>query len=369
MIKNNNNNNKQVKRKSETLDEPIVTNIKNEKSKPTKKIKTTTTTKTTKSDKPVRGIKFKKPQKQQLIEKVKVELENNKQVYIAPVITTANVVEATAISSNWNAAKSQIKEQKSSFYQKKKTHDNSNVVSSTAEEQTKSKKPLGPEIKELSKLFESNSKDKTISKILSMDCKIVEVSGHKAALGKICIVNRSFNVIYEKIIKPEDTIIDYRTKFTGLTKEIVDKQGVDFLVAQKEILKIIKDKILVGHDLSEDFKVLKLAHKKQLLRDLMTFPAHLNNDKSPQSLKAIARLELNFSPDKWDFNDSIRDCILTQLIHNIHKKEWEQYITSKYYSGSKPKKINNNEKNIDNNDEDDNDNDNYENEDISDINE
>ena len=59
---------------------------------------------------------------------------------------------------------------------------------------------------------------------------------------------------------------DYRTAVSGIRPEdLVD--APEFKQVQSEVAELIKDRILVGHALHHDLKVLFLDHPKKFIRD------------------------------------------------------------------------------------------------------
>lgn len=62
------------------------------------------------------------------------------------------------------------------------------------------------------------------------------------------------NTIYDKFVQPQEPVVDYRTKWSGIRPE--DLEGApSFQVVQKEVADLIKGRIVVGHGLKSDFKV------------------------------------------------------------------------------------------------------------------
>ncbi|KAM9999163.1 hypothetical protein ACTFIZ_002719 [Dictyostelium cf. discoideum] len=275
-----------------------------------------------------------------LLEKEKEEIESFTKV-------SKTVENKQSINSNWNVTKEKIKN-KNNAYQKKK-EAKLKLKSPTPYTSTKVIEDKKPFIKDFNQLCQehniiSPNDDNLVSptqkeidnlnessKFFSIDCKIIEIEGSKGTLGKICIANQNGQIVYEKIVKPMDKVVDFRTKFTGLTRDKVQREGTDFLQVQKEVEKILRHKILVGHDLVHDLKNLKLAHKKKLLRDATQFTKFFNPDtKSEDSLKSIAKRELNFSPDNWDPSGK-RDTIINVILYKKNQKEWETFINNKFY--------------------------------------
>ncbi|KAH9411910.1 hypothetical protein HK407_02g03550 [Ordospora pajunii] len=97
--------------------------------------------------------------------------------------------------------------------------------------------------------------------ILALDVEKVKTSQGKE-LGRVSLVDGSGKVIYDKIIKPRRGVIDYLTKYSGLTKEIVDK-GIDAEICKEEVLGLIGvNTIIVGHGIENDLESLQLYHSK-----------------------------------------------------------------------------------------------------------
>ena len=59
---------------------------------------------------------------------------------------------------------------------------------------------------------------------------------------------------------------DYRTAVSGVRPEDL-AEAPEFKEVQAEVAEIIKDRVLVGHALHHDLKVLFLDHPKKLIRD------------------------------------------------------------------------------------------------------
>ena len=78
---------------------------------------------------------------------------------------------------------------------------------------------------------------------------------NKQVICRLSIVNFEGHVIFDELIKPEEKVDDYISYITGINQETLhDKKPYSFF--QKQILDIIKDRIIIGHSIINDFKVI-----------------------------------------------------------------------------------------------------------------
>ena len=109
---------------------------------------------------------------------------------------------------------------------------------------------------------------KGLTKILAMDCEMVGIGygGKDSILARASIVNHFGNCVYDKYVKPTEKVTDYRTKVSGIRPEDI-KNGEEFKIVQKEISDMLTGRVLIGHSIKHDLKVLFLDHPKKYIRD------------------------------------------------------------------------------------------------------
>uniref|UniRef100_A0A8C7BTH0 Apoptosis enhancing nuclease n=1 Tax=Neovison vison TaxID=452646 RepID=A0A8C7BTH0_NEOVI len=131
------------------------------------------------------------------------------------------------------------------------------------------------------------------SKCVAIDCEMVGTGprGRVSELARCSVVSYHGDVLYDKYVRPEMPIVDYRTRWSGITRQHMRK-AIPFQVAQKEILKLLKGKVVVGHALHNDFQALKYVHPRSQTRDTTYVPSLLQqpglHTRTRVSLKDLA---------------------------------------------------------------------------------
>lgn len=161
-----------------------------------------------------------------------------------------------------------------------------------------------------------------VTKVLSIDCEMVSDLNNKSILARVSVVNYNLACIYDKYVKPPTQIGDLRTRFSGVREEDL-MNGTDFEIVRNEVKSLLRNKILVGHGLGNDFKVLKFGHYKQLIRDTSKYkPFEEVNDSKTPSLKKLAKMFLNETIQEGEHN-SIEDAKTAMKLYKKYRREWE----------------------------------------------
>ncbi|NXX52743.1 REXO4 exonuclease, partial [Scopus umbretta] len=134
-----------------------------------------------------------------------------------------------------------------------------------------------------------------LTRAVAMDCEMVGVGpkGEDSIVARVSIVNQFGKCVYDKYVKPTEEVTDYRTAVSGIRPENINT-GEDFNTVQKEVADILNGRILVGHALSNDLKVLFLDHPKKKIRDTQRYKPFRQRVKTARpSLKLLCERLLN----------------------------------------------------------------------------
>lgn len=120
---------------------------------------------------------------------------------------------------------------------------------------------------------ESNSDSRSYA-VYALDCEMCYTT-KGLELTRVTIVDVECKTVYESLVKPLNTIIDYNTRFSGITKDQMDRTSTSILQVQANILHLCNSKtILIGHSLESDLKALKIVHNS-IIDTSVLFPHKL----------------------------------------------------------------------------------------------
>ncbi|XP_047237514.1 RNA exonuclease 1 homolog isoform X2 [Girardinichthys multiradiatus] len=123
--------------------------------------------------------------------------------------------------------------------------------------------------------------------VYSLDCEMCyTVQGLE--LSRVTVINSNLQVIYDTFVRPDNEVIDYNTRFSGISEEDVKGNHTSLSEVQETLLSFISaDTILVGHGLETDLCLLKLLHGR-VVDTSVVFPHRLGppNKLSLNSLTA-----------------------------------------------------------------------------------
>lgn len=144
--------------------------------------------------------------------------------------------------------------------------------------------------------------------VYGLDCEMC-FTADGLDLSKVTIVKADGRIVYHSFVKPDKEIIDYNSRFSGITPETFrDPRFFKSLKeVQMDLLKFINAKsILIGHSLNNDLRALKMIHT-QVIDTSVLFPHPLGLPYR-QSLKKLASLVLGRSiQQNSSGHDSIQD--------------------------------------------------------------
>lgn len=168
------------------------------------------------------------------------------------------------------------------------------------------------------------------TRCVAIDCEMVGAGhgGRNNILARVSVVNQYGYCLYDKFVRSREDVTDYRTWVSGVRKKDLD-HGEDFLTVQKDVAELLKGKILVGHALQNDMKVLFLDHPKRMVRDTHLYEPFRQMFKSRRpGLKSLVEKILNVKVQQGE-HSSVEDAQATMKLYMLNRKKWEASLKMK----------------------------------------
>ncbi|ROT41857.1 hypothetical protein SODALDRAFT_326043 [Sodiomyces alkalinus F11] len=156
------------------------------------------------------------------------------------------------------------------------------------------------------------------------DCEMVGVGegGYESALARVSVVDFHGRQVYDSYVKPRERVADWRTAITGLTPKHM-RSARDFHEVQAQVAELLRDRILIGHDVKHDLDALKLSHSVRDIRDTSKFPGfrQYGNGRKP----ALARLakEILGVEIQSGAHSSVEDAKVAMALFRRHKPAFD----------------------------------------------
>uniref|UniRef100_A0A3Q3E7P8 RNA exonuclease 4 n=1 Tax=Hippocampus comes TaxID=109280 RepID=A0A3Q3E7P8_HIPCM len=154
-----------------------------------------------------------------------------------------------------------------------------------------------------------------LTRVVAIDCEMVGVGPHgeDSILARVSLVNHFGKCIYDKYVKPSEHVTDYRTAVSGIRPTDI-AEGEDVATVRKEVADILHGRIVVGHAIHNDFKVLLLDHPKKKIRDTQKYKPFMKTTKVPCHVKRDLVVIVG---------QKVQDAQAAMRLYTLVKKQWE----------------------------------------------
>ncbi|KAL7553753.1 hypothetical protein ACHAWF_017079 [Thalassiosira exigua] len=170
-------------------------------------------------------------------------------------------------------------------------------------------------------------------------------NGYYSRLARVALVNWDGEVVCDTLVKVVEPVTDYRTSVSGITAEDLEgDDAVGFYEARGKVAELIRGKIVVGHGLKNDFRVLGIRdHPWHLVRDTAKYEFFMKAvDPSelppgvpptayvPKKLKVLARDKLRKAiQEEGRPHSPVEDATAALELYKKHRGKWEAAVAYK----------------------------------------
>ena len=132
---------------------------------------------------------------------------------------------------------------------------------------------------------------------VAIDTEMVQCQAANGELVLICaqvsIIDLYGNILLDTHAKPELTVVDYKTVHSGITAENLESAPA-LAAVRKTVLRLIRNKLLVGHAVHNDLRSLGIWHPLCFVFDIQRIPTICRMLQKPYpKLKHVTKVLLN----------------------------------------------------------------------------
>ncbi|XP_054901824.1 RNA exonuclease 1 homolog isoform X2 [Poeciliopsis prolifica] len=110
--------------------------------------------------------------------------------------------------------------------------------------------------------------------VFALDCEMCYTK-QGLELTRVTVIDSEMKVVYDTFVKPDSKVVDYNTRFSGVTEEDLVSATITLRDVQAVLLSMFRaESVLIGHSLESDLLALKLIHSS-VVDTAIVFPHRL----------------------------------------------------------------------------------------------
>jgi RNA exonuclease 4 len=167
---------------------------------------------------------------------------------------------------------------------------------------------------------------------VALDCEMVGVGSQRSSvLARVSIVDFRGMPIFDTFVRVEEKVTDYRTFVSGVRpQDLESPHAMEYGECRRKVQRLLAGKILVGHALENDLKVLCLNHPWDQIRDTSVHPPFMKLDPTTGAYQARRLRDLSQSilgkVIQQNEHDSLEDARAALNLYLLVKPDWDYTV-------------------------------------------
>lgn len=190
-----------------------------------------------------------------------------------------------------------------------------------------------------------------LTSVIALDCEFVGVGADTAehALARVSVVNYAGEAVLDRHVRVDERVTDFRTRHSGIQpRHLRSVDAIPFKQAQAEVARLLQHdvgsssssssqhrspqgRVLVGHGLATDMRVLLLSHPHRQVRDTARYRplrARINMRRGMPALRRLAAeivgVDIQQRGDAG--HDSVQDARAALALYKMYARQWEEDV-------------------------------------------
>eukprot|EP00538_Stauroneis_constricta_P013319 CAMPEP_0119546624 /NCGR_PEP_ID=MMETSP1352-20130426/961_1 /TAXON_ID=265584 /ORGANISM="Stauroneis constricta, Strain CCMP1120" /LENGTH=333 /DNA_ID=CAMNT_0007591345 /DNA_START=234 /DNA_END=1235 /DNA_ORIENTATION=+ len=249
----------------------------------------------------------------------------------ASITSSENSVSTAPSSSSASASASKAAQKKNTSSNSNSNNKNSNIKNKNGKNKKNKKGKYNKQKQQEAKLTQADK-----ARYVAMDCEMVGVGprGYQSMLARVTCIGWDGNVLLDEFVKPTQPVTNYRTHISGITEQDLTLATMTIEECRTKVLSLLDNKILIGHALKNDMKVLQIQHPWHQIRDTGKYHQFMQKRADgilwPRKLKDLAqtRLQRHIQQDGRP-HDPYEDAKAALDLYRLVRCNWESAICYK----------------------------------------
>lgn len=163
----------------------------------------------------------------------------------------------------------------------------------------------------------------------------VGYTGRRSSVARVTVVAWDGSILLDEFVQQTEEVTDYRTFVSGITASDLEATTFTLPEIQTMVQNMLQDKILVGHALKNDLRVLGITHPWYNIRDTAKYEQFMqvrpcDGNLWPRKLSDLVKTRLHRDIQQPGVpHSSYEDAVAAMDLYKLVRRKWEMAMEYK----------------------------------------